>query len=338
MSLVKNLFYEFSSVFSTSFLQKVSPVRTLFPYHHTVSNESLEHIVHLYQYKNVKQFEDDLDALLKYNSPINPADIAKHIRSNVPLPEKTFLLTFDDGFREAHDVIAPILKRKGVPAIFFITPDFLDNKELFYRCKISLLIGQLEKQKVNATTLKKWSQLLETNTTEARELITQLKKINQYSAQLLEELATTINYSFDQYLQTQLPFLTTSQVQALDSDGFTIGAHSMSHYYYQLLSKEMQLEQTIDSVNYVNALLGNEDACFSFPHSDAHLSVALMEELGNTNIPLLFGIQNQQQEDNHRVLHRFNAERPGLDMEKQMKGIYFMLWMKHLAGTDKVRR
>ena len=44
------------------------------------------------------------------------------------LDRRCLHLTFDDGFRELHDVVAPILLRKGIPATFFVNSAFIDNK------------------------------------------------------------------------------------------------------------------------------------------------------------------------------------------------------------------
>ena len=56
------------------------------------------------------------------------------------LSQGKVFLSFDDGLREVYTIIAPILKERGLPATFFITTDFIDNKKLFYRNKASLLI------------------------------------------------------------------------------------------------------------------------------------------------------------------------------------------------------
>src|SRR4051794_17646093 len=36
-------------------------------------------------------------------------------------------VTFDDGYRECHDIALPILRSYGVPAVFFLTTGFLDG-------------------------------------------------------------------------------------------------------------------------------------------------------------------------------------------------------------------
>ena len=147
MSAAKQAFYSLSSLLPLSWLTRFSPQRILLPYHHVVSNEPLPHIQNLYAYKGQRQFEKDLDWLLQHFRPLHPQQIRDHIFHEKQLPPHGFLLSFDDGFREVHDVVAPLLERKGVPAIFFINPAFIDNKELFYRCVLSLI---LEKIKGNA--------------------------------------------------------------------------------------------------------------------------------------------------------------------------------------------
>jgi hypothetical protein len=132
----------------------------LIPYYHLVSDERLAHVIHLFSYRNTDQFKADLDFFLKYYQPIDLADLLAAVRSGRPLKEKTVLLTFDDGFREIHDVVAPILKQKGVPAVFFITAAFLDNKTLGYRHKASLLVERIDKLCRSRHTVKKIAQVL----------------------------------------------------------------------------------------------------------------------------------------------------------------------------------
>src|SRR5437868_11346983 len=143
MKLLKKAYYTACSLLPSSIVKKISPVKTLLPYHHLVSDEDLLHIKHLYAYKSSTQFRNDLDYLLKNFHPVSADELSKAINTGEETPSNSFLLTFDDGFKEVYDVISPILLEKGIPAVFFVNPAFIDNKELFYRCKISLVIEEL---------------------------------------------------------------------------------------------------------------------------------------------------------------------------------------------------
>src|SRR3982751_1476548 len=146
MNLLKRIYYGGSSLVPLHLLTRISPVTSLFPYHHIVSDEYVPHIRNMYPYKNVRQFTNDLEFLLKYFQPITPPDLISFINQHHSLPRKKFLITFDDGFKEVYEIVAPILKARSVPAIFFINPAFIDNKEMFYRNKISIILGILKEK------------------------------------------------------------------------------------------------------------------------------------------------------------------------------------------------
>jgi peptidoglycan/xylan/chitin deacetylase (PgdA/CDA1 family) len=337
MSPFKNLFYHSCSFLSMQLLQNLSPVTTLLPYHHTVSNEALPHIQHLYSYKNEAQFKKDLDTLLKYNKPISAGDLSKCINENKPIPKHHFLLTFDDGFREVYDVIAPLLESKGVPAVFFIVPSFIDNKELFFRCKTSLLIHQLVNNKKD-DLVNLYREHFKIPNAAKEKMIHTLKNIKSANKDSLDELAYKTGYSFSDFLTVQQPFLTTGQLTSLHKRGFTIGAHSINHPYYDQLSLADQLEQTIGSCKYVQQITGNQQQYFSFPFSEENLPQQLFNELNKSGIDLLFGLQNQKIETANKMVHRFNAERPSVILDEQLKGILLLSLLRKWMGKNKVHR
>lgn len=338
MNILKSIYYNCSSAFPLALLKKFSPPLCLFPYHHIVSDEEVLHIKYLYDYKNVSQFTKDLEILLKNFKPISPGDLIKNIQEKNKLPKNAFLLTFDDGFREVHDVIAPLLEAKGIPAIFFINPAFIDNKKLFYRSKASLLIHETLKNKNNIPLLSDVANLLHTSNHSVNELIAAIKRLKSKDEEIMDALAVEFSLSFNNYLKEQRPFLTSGQLTSLSERGFTIGAHSWDHPYYDKITFEEQVEQTISSCNFIKEKINPENITFSFPYSDFGLSQKLFDELNKTGIDLLFGIQNQKDELHNNMVHRFNAERPEVKLENQLKGMMLFMAIQKKLGTEKVRR
>ena len=338
MNSIKASYYKACSVLPMSLIKSVNSAGTLLPYHHTVSNDFLPHIKHLYNYKNEKQFTNDIDFLLKHYNPISTDDFKKCVIENSVLPKKSFLLSFDDGLKEIYEIIAPILLKKGVPAYFFINPSFINNKELFYRYKVSLLINEILKNKEQVYFLNIFYDRLGIKNKNFYEIIKSLKNIDNKNAYLLEIIAGKIGFSFNDFLLSKQPFLTEEQLKLLHIKGFTLGGHSMDHPHYYNLSLSEQVEQTIASCKYVNEILGINNCSFSFPHSDEGISQEFFNIMKDYNIPLYFGTQNQKMEIKNKMLHRFNAERPEIDFSSQIKGLTTMIWFKNLIGTNKIVR
>ncbi len=113
------------------------------PYYHMVSDHGISHIKHLYSHKSIKLFREDLECLLSRYRPIDLFQFLDHIQERSRIEENAFLLTFDDGFREMYEIVAPILIEKGISATFFINSAFIDNKEMCFRNKASLVVERL---------------------------------------------------------------------------------------------------------------------------------------------------------------------------------------------------
>lgn len=341
MSISKKIFYKTVAVLPISLLKKASGIRTLLPYHHTVSDQPLEHIRHLYSYKNGKQFEQDLDFLLRHFEPVSVEEMVKDLNNGNDQKKGGFLLTFDDGFREVAEVIAPLLKKKGVPAVFFINPAFIDNKELFYRCKISILIGAIKQGGVTIQAVKQIAALLELpSDVSTVELERKLKDIDQTTAGVLNLLAPILGVDFDDYLKRHQPFLRSEQLGELVQNGFTLGGHSWDHPYYRLLSVSDQVAQTARSMEYVHQNYGPGPSLFSFPHDDRAVNSKFFQSMKDAqhSVDLFFGIQNQLRENENRVLHRFNAERPEFPIDLLVKGILTLDIVRNLTGRNNVSR
>ncbi|MCK9631760.1 MAG: polysaccharide deacetylase family protein [Methanoregula sp.] len=67
-----------------------------------------------------KEFSDQLDILGKTAQFLGSDDICDIIDGTKSLPPKAVVITFDDGFKEQYELAWPILKEKGIPAIFFV--------------------------------------------------------------------------------------------------------------------------------------------------------------------------------------------------------------------------
>src|SRR5690348_781204 len=131
-------------------LRRISGVNPLVVYYHIVSDEEVPHVSRLYSFRNVREFTRDLEVFLRFFRAISLQDLLSNLEGKNVLPRNSFLLTFDDGLKECYEVIAPILKKKGIPAVFFLCKAFVDNKAMAYDHKKCLLASAWQQQRLTS--------------------------------------------------------------------------------------------------------------------------------------------------------------------------------------------
>ena len=75
------------------------------------------------------QFEEQMKFLSEQGyRTVSLVDFVSHVKSNNPLPEKSVIITFDDGHISNYLKACPILKKYGFKAVFFIVAGFVGRK------------------------------------------------------------------------------------------------------------------------------------------------------------------------------------------------------------------
>src|SRR5205823_7854400 len=100
----KRLAPQIASLIPWQLWQRLLHLDLLLPYYHGASNTQLPHAGFL---RTVRQFESDLQFLLKRYIPVSLDQVIDHLEGVRRLPKRAFHLTFDDGFREIYDPVAP---------------------------------------------------------------------------------------------------------------------------------------------------------------------------------------------------------------------------------------
>lgn len=252
-------------VLSPRLLQRISGQRLIMPVYHLASDHNPAHIKHLYRVKTKEAFIQDLDFLLKHYQPIDYIEF-NQLKKEKRQPKKpSLLLSFDDGLSEFYNVVAPILLQKGIPAICFLNSAFVDNKNLFFRYKASLLIEETKKHQAAKKTL-------ETSISTTQSLQEYLLSIDYNTKGILDELAASVDLSFNDFLSQEKPYMTSSQIERLIEKGFHFGAHSIDHPEYQTIPLEQQVRQTSESVHLICSQFNLSYKAFSFPFTDYNIT------------------------------------------------------------------
>ena len=307
-------------------------IAPIIPYYHIVNDAEVPHVKHLYTYRGEAAFKRDIDVLLGRFRTISLEELIAHLHGNKDLPRDALLLTFDDGFREMQEVVAPILLAQGVPATFFVTTGCIDNQNLVHHNRLSLLVEHIFSNGGAALT-KEVSLWLARRGIPGDSLKARLLSIDYHQGHLVDELATVCEYDFAEYLATCQPYLTSEQIRWLLKQGFTIGSHSIDHPLYATLSVEDQLYQTLESLRFLEERFQIRYRAFAFPHSDAGVTMDFFRVLFDEgNLDVSFGTGGMLPHFFARNFQRFSMEKTLLPAESILAKQYARFLYRTMTG------
>jgi peptidoglycan/xylan/chitin deacetylase (PgdA/CDA1 family)/CelD/BcsL family acetyltransferase involved in cellulose biosynthesis len=76
----------------------------------------------------------------RWFQPVRMDDLLAFVQGRGELPNNPVLVTFDDGYRDNHDVALPILMHRGIRATFFIATDYVEQRRLFWWDRVAMAI------------------------------------------------------------------------------------------------------------------------------------------------------------------------------------------------------
>jgi len=312
--------------------------KILLPFYHAVSNEKLHHIDNLYSSRNVELFIEDLEFFCKYFKTITIDELYQIIVDNKKISQPVFHLTFDDGLREVYTVIAPILAKKGIPATFFVNTDFIDNKSLFFRYKISLIIDRINKN-ADSELLNKLALLFEIQDNSLKTIVCEIEQLQFSDLDLINEIGALLNIDFKAFLSKVQPYLNTKEINELKDKGFTFGSHSLNHPLFKNLNFEEQKRQIAESFSFLSKQFGCKNKYFSFPFSDDKVRNNLFKWMYDVEkCRLTFGISGLKRDANKFHLHRIQMENNFDSAEKIVKTEYLYYILKIALFKNKIKR
>ena len=266
----------------------------------------------------------ELDFILKHFEPVSLEYLI-----NKPKPgKKIFHLTFDDGLKECHEIIAPILKKKGIPSTFFVNSGFVDNTSLFYKYKASLVLNKLEQESDKTVPGKLTKNILQPDN---------ILGIKSSQESILDEAAKELDLDFSDFLNRQKPYLTTRQILELQNDGFTIGAHSINHPEFWMISEDEQLKQIKESMDWLQENIKPKIKAFAFPYTDSGASAKILKKAKEENIcDITFGTAGVKYDEFDFHYQRYPMEQSG-NFVSQLKSEFVYFQLRKWIGKAKVK-
>ncbi|MFN3404337.1 MAG: polysaccharide deacetylase family protein [Cytophagaceae bacterium] len=262
----------------------ITSLKLIMPTYHLIDDEeNVPHVNRLYPVRNRKFFLRDIEFFSQFNF-LSLQDIIKIAKGEKKIDKPSVFISFDDGFRQVHDVVAPILIQKGIPATVFLNSSTLDNKDLMFRNKASLIMNLISGRDFS---IKEFNEKSGMRMESKSDLSSFVRSIRYFQKEKLDEIARFAGVDFNDFLKSYRPYLNSEQVRNLLTSGFDIGAHSIDHPLYSEIPLEEQVRQTTTNINFLKEKFGINSCSFAFPFTDNGVQNSFFRYFYHENCGLL---------------------------------------------------
>jgi peptidoglycan/xylan/chitin deacetylase (PgdA/CDA1 family) len=223
-----------------------------FRYHHTID-----------------EFEAHLDWLGGHCTPVGLGDFARWKHGDWQPRKPPVLVTFDDGYRNNATLAAPLLMRKGLPALFFITSGYIESGRVLWPDEVFARVLAW-----TGTSLEDPSGRIHVvpGLEEAR------RTLALSIVEACKSCTDTHRREFLAYLASQSPqcdplrdpgvqdFMTWNDVRALSTAGFDLGSHTVTHPILSNVEPEQLRDELVGSRAVIEAQTGLRCTALAYPN------------------------------------------------------------------------
>lgn len=304
--------------------------------YHSIQGIDPDSVINKNTYRSKAEFEKDIRFLKEHFDIISPEEIIQtngNITNN-GLPK--VVLTFDDGLAINYQFFSKILKKYNIKAIFFINPDFIDNRGLHYKRKVNYLLRKNNSESINVVR-SQWEQLFKSVGITPSFVPEDLYHITYKKSFIIDQLAHLFQIDFENVAQKQAIYLTSEQIQEMLDDGFYFGGHSMDHPNYNELEENEQVLQSIESIEWVVKQFELKYALFAFPMNDQKISKSVIEQI-HREVDVSFGINGMMDDFTIRHIPRITIEQTGQPIKVCLKYEYLKYIFLRMKNGKNFRR
>ena len=260
------------------------------------------------RYPNIKGldislFEEQINFFRRYHNIITIEEVIYSIDSGTTIPDKSILLTFDDGYLDHYNNVFPILDKHKIQGSFYVASKAITEHTVLDINKIHFilasadnilkLVGEIkELMKIHQKeyNLKDFDyyyrKLAHASSIDTKEVIF-IKKLLQ--VELVEDLRMKIlNILLEKYVEVSEDkfsrelYMNEEQLKHMLRSGMHIGNHGYNHYWWSKIDR-VQLEKEIDlSLDFISEIgmdMDNWTACYPHGSYDKRV-VDVLEEKG----------------------------------------------------------
>ncbi|HVP00737.1 MAG TPA: polysaccharide deacetylase family protein [Bryobacteraceae bacterium] len=201
------------------------------------------------------EFADQLEFLGGWFEFVDLAGAMKWLQDGPQTSKPPVLITFDDGYRNNLTVAAPILRRVGAPAVFFLTTGYIGTGRLLWPL-------ELEARLVQSHPGPEGRRL-------AFERRAYCKSVpNASRLAYLDELRASTMLDPGAIDREMNDFLTWDEVRQLAVLGFDLGSHTVEHPMLSRLTPSELRQELTESRARIASETGSQISVIAYPNGE----------------------------------------------------------------------
>lgn len=210
------------------------------------------------------QFFEHVEWLKRHATILSEEELCEHLAARGRPPRHAAMITFDDGYRDNHDLALPVLRDLGVPAIFFVTSGFVEERRVGWWDLIAFLLRRSPRPSI---AFEGQTFDLRGGFDAAAGFFTRKMKLEPAgaTADLLERLARACEVALPDREFQGREMMTWDQLREAARQGIAIGSHTHTHRVLATLERVAVVEELVRSRALLEERLGRPVRSISYP-------------------------------------------------------------------------
>ncbi|MFN8121236.1 MAG: polysaccharide deacetylase family protein [Thermoleophilia bacterium] len=195
-------------------------------------------------------------------------DLVAHLDGGPRLPDRPLLITFDDGYRDNHEVAFPVLRDLNLPAVIFLATGAIGTDRVMWWDELPYLLGRTgrtgaELPLVGPRALHDAAARLSAR----RELVAALKAVpDDARARAMGELRDVLGVAAP--VPAQPLFMDWDAVAELVAGGVDCQPHTVDHPILIRVDGDRARREIRESAEAVRRRTGRPQVAFAYPNGD----------------------------------------------------------------------
>ncbi len=219
------------------------------------------------------------------------------------VPEKAFVVTFDDGYRDNYANAFPILKRFSIPATVFLATDSIGTGKVLWHERVFSAFRETQELTLSGYHPEVGVRPLGTLADKLRaqwSVICLLRRVDEVTReQLIQRLVARLKVEDRRDDHTLM--LDWQEVRTMYRHGISFGAHTASHPILSRLPLARVREEIRKSTDTIESHLGRPPKTFAYPNGlrddfNEPVKLALQEAGYQCAVTSMFGTNGPDQD------------------------------------------